>query len=192
MNEEKEKSSKQSSKTVNNGFTLIELLVVVLIIGILAAIALPQYKKVVEKANAAEALPLLKAVWQAEQSYYLLHNTYATQFNALDVDIPPSYTGNVKWRNNSYVMRDTVSNAKWSLQIYSEEGYGAAIYLGRISGKYKGAGFQINCAPIMTIDCAERVDNGIIFNGNDGDYCEKIFNAAKDYEDWNIRTYLMP
>ncbi len=185
------KCSKQKNKTVNKGFTLIELLVVVLIIGILAAIALPQYRKVVEKANAAEALPLLKAVWQAEQSYYLLHNTYATKFSALDVDIPPSYTGNVKWRN-SIVMRDTVSNGKWSLQIYSEQGFGTVIFLGRISGKYKGSGFSINCKPIMTITCKERTDGGIIFEGNDGDYCEKIFNAAKNYEDWNIRSYLMP
>ena len=56
---------------MKKGFTLIELLVVVLIIGILSAVAMPQYTKAVEKARAAEAFVILKDIWQKQQLYHL-------------------------------------------------------------------------------------------------------------------------
>ena len=57
--------------TNKKAFTLIELLVVVLIIGILAAVAVPQYQKAVEKSHITEALTLLNSLQKATEVYLL-------------------------------------------------------------------------------------------------------------------------
>ena len=71
-------------------FTLIELLVVVLIIGILAAIAVPQYQFAVEKANALELISLVNQVHKAEELYYLANGTYTNDLTKLDLEIDTS------------------------------------------------------------------------------------------------------
>ncbi len=75
-------------KIMKKGFTLIELLVVVLIIGILSAIALPQYTKAVEKSRAAEAMTLLKAIETAENAYYMANGEYTEDLSSLDLEFP--------------------------------------------------------------------------------------------------------
>ncbi len=72
-------------------FTLIELLVVVLIIGILAAVALPQYQKAVVKSRVSTILPVLQTIVSAEEAYYLANGDYA-RVSALDVEMPSSCT----------------------------------------------------------------------------------------------------
>ena len=69
------------------GFTLIELLVVVLIIGILAAVALPQYQVAVEKSRSAEAWVMLKAINEAEQRKNMVEGTSGKSYALEDLDI---------------------------------------------------------------------------------------------------------
>lgn len=73
-------------KNSSTGFTLIELLVVVLIIGILASVALPQYTKAVEKSRVGAALAFGRAVMTAENAYYLANGEYTTDKDSLDLD----------------------------------------------------------------------------------------------------------
>ena len=74
-----------------SGFTLIELLVVVLVIGILASVALPQYQYAVERARLSEAFILSKHLKDAEEVYRLANGVYTRSFEELGVQIPSGY-----------------------------------------------------------------------------------------------------
>ena len=82
------KNAKQGRFCSKAAFTLIELLVVVLIIGILAAVALPQYRVAVAKSRYAKLKHMVRALAQAEEAYYLANGSYATNMEDLDVEIP--------------------------------------------------------------------------------------------------------
>lgn len=73
---------------MKQGFTLIELLVVVLIIGILSAIALPQYEKSVNKARGAEALIAAKTIADSANLFFLERRQYPAALSELTIKAP--------------------------------------------------------------------------------------------------------
>ena len=179
------------------GFTLIELLVVVLIIGILAAVALPQYQKAVEKSKALPIINLLKVMYHAQEAYYLEHGTYADKFNLLDTAIP--WTGKDKLIAGT---NDVISNEDWSMHLYvntQPASAQAAFSVYHRKGPYAGAGFmlanQITPGPYerrkaSKLYCMERYQSVTKpYQGIKGSYCQKIFRGKQVVDPANSSTY---
>ena len=78
---------------MKRGFTLLELVVVIIVLGILASFAIPQFINATEKARAGEALGLMPILAQGQIRYATEFGTYSQTLNLLDVEIPatPKY-----------------------------------------------------------------------------------------------------
>ncbi len=176
-------------------FTLIELLVVVLIIGILAAIALPQYEKAVEKAKAAQAMTMMSSIVDAVKVYYLANGTYPSKFEELDVQVPFTRDTHTYTYSASIDHPDWKSTDDWNIMIYkwTNSSYGYGIQFMRTSGKYKGAGFayffhrSLGDAPLGQLFCMEAPNAG--FTGESGRYCRKVIGGTRYKNGW---AYTLP
>ena len=106
------------------GFTLIELLIVVVIIGILAAIAIPKFAATKDKAKLASVKTDLRNMMTAQEAYFYENLAYTMSIAALNINLTSGVT--VTW--------GTVGTAGWAAKVTHPLAYPieCAIFMGSV------------------------------------------------------------
>lgn len=106
-------------RTQNSGFTLVELIIVVIVIGILAAVGMPQYTKAIEKARGAEASAGLQNIHQGEKIYYASNETYLPAGTAGTADTNGLSTGS---NSDQSKLDINLPQTGWNFQVTTSPG----------------------------------------------------------------------
>ena len=133
----------------SSGFTLVELAVVVVIIGVLAAFAVPRFLNSVERSKAAEAFNFLSTVQSAQERYHARQGTYTTLLDNLDVEFV-----NTKY----FVVGDiTADEVSWTQTLTRT---GASAGYGEYTVTYTQEGFDMDNSDIVDDISPMQTDDG--------------------------------
>jgi type IV pilus assembly protein PilA len=149
-----------NKKNAEKGFTLIELLVVIIIIGILAAIALPSFLNQANKARQSEAKTYTGSMNRSQQAYYLEKSTFATQIDILGLGIKTTT------ENYGYTIAAGTSGSGSTIQSLGSpskaalKGYAGTTWLGVVATGGEATTLAILCESTVAPGAGTGITSG--------------------------------
>ena len=165
---------------VNGGFTLIELLVVVLIIGILAAVAVPQYQKAVQKSRLSKMITSARSLYEAQEHFRLNNGELSKYLSNLDID----FGGTPVTAFSNYERCHSKGGAVWTRAV-ADGVIDVGDYEVGLAGPYSkpgasAAALKDKCLFILFLHAPDaHAGEALCYDaGDDIDLCSKYFNLG--------------